>query len=85
MQRCPKCGYRERFDWPSMLWVLSCCILYLVVILTEGYVPRTDRIWVITIGFFGFLLYIAGVLWRAYRIRMENAEYSRSQELQKLN
>jgi len=85
MQRCPKCGYSERFDWPTALWGAGCSILYFLLMLVEDYVPRIYRIWVIAIGSFGFLLFIAGILWRAYRSRMENAQYLGSQELQKLN
>ncbi len=85
MQRCPKCGYRGRFDWPTMLWAVSCGILYLTLLFTEVDVLRISRIWVVLIGGFGFLLFSAGTIWRMYRSRMEDVQYSRSQELQKLN
>jgi hypothetical protein len=85
VHRCPKCGHRERFNWPAMLFSASSGILFVLLMLTEDYVPRSYRIWVIAIGLFGFLLSVAGTLWRGYRDRMEDVEYSRSQELQKLN
>jgi hypothetical protein len=85
MQRCPKCGYRDRFDWPAALWAISCGILYLTLLFTEVDVLKISRMWVFVIGFFGFLLFFAGTMWRAYRSRMEDAQYSRSQELQRLD
>lgn len=85
MQICPKCGYVERVDWPTVLWGISCCTLYLALLLVEGYVPRKERIWVIALGFFCFVLYLVGILWREYRKRMDKLQYSRSQELSKLN
>ncbi len=85
MHRCPKCGYRERFDWPAVLVGASCGILFVLLTLVEDYVPRIYRIWVIAIGLFAFLLFVAGTLWKGYRDRMEDVQYSRSQELQKLN
>jgi len=85
MQRCPKCGYHERFDWSTVPMAISCCILYVTLNLTDGYVPRIYRIWVIVAGLFSFLLFIASALWKGYRDRMEDVKYSRSQELKKLN
>ena len=85
MQRCPKCGYVERFDWPTLLWGLSCGILYVLVMVVEDYAPRHVRIWVSAIGLFCFLMFIAGTLWREYRKRMDKLQYSRSKELSKLN
>jgi hypothetical protein len=85
MQICPKCGYVERFDWPVMLWGISCIISYVLLGFVEDYVPRTERIWVIVIGFLCFGLFLAGIFWREYRKRMDKLQHSRSQELSKLN
>jgi hypothetical protein len=85
MQRCPKCGYRQRLDWPSVLPGISFCILYVLLMLTEGYLPRVYRIWVDVICFLAFLLFLTGTWWRGYRARMEEIEHSRQRELQKLN
>jgi len=86
MQRCPKCGYRERFDWSLLLLAASCGVLYVALMLVQvDVVPRSYRIWVSVAGFFGFFMCIAGILGRAYRRRMEDLEYSRSHELAKLD
>ena len=85
MQRCPKCGYRERYDWPTVLWVVSWGIVGLALILSEGYLPRIYRIWVVTVWLVGVLLFSAGTLWKVYRNKMDDLQYSRSQELSKLN
>ena len=41
MQRCPKCGYRERFDWPMILRGLIFLALCAVVIF--GGAPKEYR------------------------------------------
>jgi hypothetical protein len=44
MQRCPKCGYREKYDWPALLMVVGFALLYVVFILAEENVPRSYRL-----------------------------------------
>jgi len=42
MHRCPQCGYKDRPDWPLVLWVIAFFALYLVWMLGE-YQPRDLR------------------------------------------
>ena len=78
MQRCPKCGYRERFDWPTVLWGVGFFVLYLALTFSQDYVPRRYRVWTILIGLFGFLLFNAGTIWRAKRLAHDQVEYLKS-------
>lgn len=71
MQRCPKCGYRDRVDWPGILWVLAFGFLYLVFVLTAERAPRSYRF----MGFVAFLLFTAGTGWRALRGQKDRSEY----------
>ena len=62
MHRCPQCGYKDRPDWPLVLWVIAFGALYLVWMLGD-YQPRDLR-W---IGLAAFLLFAVGSLRLAFR------------------
>jgi len=62
MQKCPKCGYRERFDWPTILRGLVFCGLCLALVL-EG----SKKYISMAIG--ALFLFNLVQLWESSRIR----------------
>jgi len=64
MQRCPKCGYTERVDWPGILGVIAFALLLLVWIL-GNYEPRELRGW----GVVALILFSASSVWRALKLK----------------
>ena len=64
MQRCPKCGYRERIDWPGILGVLAFGLLYVVWML-GNYSPRELR----GLGLAAMVLFVIASIWKVLRIK----------------
>lgn len=58
MQRCPKCGYSERVDWPGLLGLIAFLVLYSVWML--DYRPRELR----GLGLAAFIAFLASNVWR---------------------
>jgi len=85
MQRCPKCGYRQRLDWLGIVPRVSVCILFLLVMFIGNYAPGGYRMLVVVIGGLAFLLFVFAVWWKEHRDRMEEIDNERRQQLQKLN
>jgi hypothetical protein len=71
MQKCPKCGYQERADWPAILWVVAFSVLYLVFIVLPVQVPKSYRL----AGLAAFLLFQAGTIWKTLRDKRFRDEY----------
>ena len=71
MQRCPKCGYREKYDWPAILWIVG--ILYLVFISTGA--PRGLRF----TGLVAFLLFLVASVWNMIRNERNRRDYLKSE------
>src|SRR6185312_9489687 len=73
MQRCPKCGYREKRDWPALLGHLAFAVLYGVFILGFDKAPRSYRL----LGLGAFLLFVSANWWNAVRNERNRKEYLR--------
>jgi hypothetical protein len=67
MQKCPKCGYRERFDWASILRTLIFLGLCLVLIFTTS---REYRL----IGDGAIVLFMSVQLWESSKTRTLNSK-----------
>jgi hypothetical protein len=70
MQRCPKCGYKDGFNWPALLWMCSFMTLY-VLWMMGNYTPREYR-WA---GLAAFFVFNLGVVWMALRNARNYREY----------
>jgi len=73
MQRCPKCGYREGIDWPSILMVIAFGFLYCGFIVMADFAPRSWR-WA---GLAAVLIFGAGTTWRSLRNKRIDSEYKK--------
>ena len=73
MQRCPKCGYRERYDWPAMLSVLAFALLYLVFVAAAPHVSRSYRL----LALVAFVMFMAASAWNMLRNERNRREYLR--------
>ena len=71
MQRCPKCGYRERYDWPAMLSVVAFGLLYMVFTAVAPQVSRSYRLWALVC----FGLFLAANAWNMLRNEKNRREY----------
>jgi hypothetical protein len=72
MKRCPKCGYREGFDWPSLLVGLAFLFLYAMFTVVVGdYIPKNYR-WMVMLA---LLLFLAGEFWKSRREKKCHEEY----------
>jgi hypothetical protein len=81
MQRCPKCGYRDRVDWPAILWRVAFGLLY-SMLLFEFYfgcehLPRTRsyRLVELVVGSCSCLLFGFGDTWKRLRDKRDRNEY----------
>jgi hypothetical protein len=72
VQRCPNCGYRERYDWPAMLWVVAFGLLYFVFVAVAA---RNFRF----TGLVAFLLFLMASTWNMLRNERNRREYLKSQ------
>ena len=75
MQRCPKCGFREKYDWPSTLWGLAFLIMYAVFFRTIP--PRDSGRLLVLAAFAALALFVVGVLWKGQRSKRNEMEYKR--------
>jgi hypothetical protein len=75
VQRCPKCGYREKYDWPAILSVIAFCVLYVGFGGMEEHVSRNNRL----VGLGAFLLFLAASAWGMLRNEKNRREYLKSQ------
>jgi hypothetical protein len=71
VQRCPNCGYREKYDWPAMLLVVAFGVLYIVFIASVELVPRSYRLG----SFAAFLLFLVANTWNGLRNNRNQREY----------
>jgi hypothetical protein len=71
MQRCPECGYRDKYDWPMVLWVIGFGLLWVVYIATERQMSHVYR-WV---GLAAFLIFVAGSWTYSRRQERNRKEY----------
>ena len=76
MQRCPKCGYRDR-DWPLSLVIVAFGILYVVFVVGGEHAPRVYHL----IGLGAFFLFLAGNLFNALRNERNRREFSKSNDV----
>lgn len=74
MQRCPKCGYRDR-DWPVSLLIVAFGLLYVTFIVGTEHAPRIYRL----TGLGTLFLFLAGNLFNALKNERNRREYSKSQ------
>jgi hypothetical protein len=71
MQRCPKCGYRDRMDLPWILSAVAFLLLYWAFVFAGGHPPMSYRI----MGSAALLLFMAGGIWRGFRNKKNHDEY----------
>ena len=71
MQRCPKCGYRERYDWPAILSVIAFGVLYMVFTAVAPQVSRSYRVSALV----AFGLFLAANVWNMLRNEKNRREY----------
>lgn len=75
MHRCPKCGYREKYDWPATLLVIAFFALYIVFVglEVEEHVSRSYRL----MGLGAFLLFLAANMWNMLRNVRSSRDYQK--------
>jgi len=71
MQRCPKCGYREKYDWPAILVQIAFALLYLAFFLAFDRAPRSYKL----VGLGAFLLFASANWWNAIRNERNRKDY----------
>jgi hypothetical protein len=64
MQRCPKCGYSERVDWPGILGIVAFFLLYFVWMIGD-YRPRDLR----GLGLAALILFLAASTWKVLKLK----------------
>jgi len=75
MQRCPKCGYRDRVDWSWILCSVAFVLLYFASIFGADRIPTSYRTMVFAARFAAFLLFMAGTVWKGLRNKRDRDEY----------
>jgi hypothetical protein len=78
MQRCPKCGYRDRMDVPWILSALAFLLLYSASVFAVDHAPMIYRIMALA----AFVLFVAGGAWRGFRNKKDKKDHD---EYLKLN
>ena len=73
MQRCPRCGYREK-DWPSILIDVAFGTLWCVFMMTSGHTLMN-----LIVGLAAFCTFVAAGTWRGLRDKRNGREYLRGQ------
>ena len=73
MQRCPKCGYRERYDWPAILSVIAFGLLYMVFTAVAPQVSRGYRL----LALVAFVMFMAASAWNMLRNEKNRRKYLR--------
>ena len=72
MQRCPKCGYREKYDWPAILTVMAFGLLYVAFVALHG--AKNYQL----LGLVAFLLFLGAGAWNMLRNEKNRREYLKS-------
>jgi hypothetical protein len=71
MWSCPKCGYREKVDWPAILWAVAFTVLYLVFRVTSDHLAKSYRV----VGLAAYLLFWVGNVWKYFKSKKDHDEY----------
>ena len=81
MQRCPKCGYRDRVDWPAMLWAVAFYFLFVVFLVATDPIPKGYRLLGVPYRLMwapAFFLFLAGTIWKSLRSIKDRNDYLKS-------
>ena len=73
MQNCPRCGYREGVDGPSVLLVIAFGIVYLAFVLAGNSVPMRYR----EAAFVAFFMFLAAGMWRSLKAARNRRDYQK--------